>query len=72
MFEKEFITQANAEKISVTTRRTSDSGERILISLSGKTGKYIIDLQSNLTEEEALLLSKTLQEAVNYIRKSND
>jgi len=59
---------ASGEKITITTRLSADGTESVLLCVTGKAGRYIVDLSVPLNEEEATLLSAALNGALTALR----
>jgi len=67
MYQKSIKTGEGLIKIST---RFVGAEERIVVTLSGKTGTYIVDSSAVLAEPEALALLEALKEALDARRQN--
>jgi len=67
MYQRSIKTGEGLIKIST---RFVGSEERIVVTLSGKTGTYIVDSSAILAESEALALLDAVKEALESRRQS--
>jgi len=63
---------AAGEKITVTTRIDALGTERVVLCVAGKSGRYIVDVATFLSEEECELLAGSLAAAATYLKKVSD